>query len=481
MGKKRAYTVLIIGADEEALKIIHSLNKSDEVIIAGVVDPDDASPGIRLAKTLGIPTGSSSAQFLEKSGVDTIINFSGGRLSEEDLLARRTTGQEIIGESGAGLIGALAESISSAVENEHHSVFQNMLSGVAYHKILSDSEGNPVDYVFLDVNRSFERLIGLSKEKIIGQRVTEVFPWIKHSMFNWIDFYGKVATSGKEVKFEQYLSNLDRWYSVSAYSTKKGFFITIYNDITELREKEIALRRAYESLKSAQDQLIQTEKMEIVGRLASGVAHEVKNPLAVLQQGIDFFYKRIKDPENDMLFVLNAMRDAAKRATGIIHDLSDFSRASNMEIRPEDVNSIIEQCLLLVEPNMKANRVTVHKEIGEGLPRVKLDRNRIQQVFINLFMNAIQAMPSGGTMKIISKRKDRGSGDKILVIVEDAGGGISESILGKLFDPFFTTKDVGKGTGLGLSIVKSIVEGHSGTITVENKKDKSGVRVIVEL
>jgi PAS domain S-box-containing protein len=364
---------------------------------------------------------------------------------------------------------------------EYRSVFENMPSGVAYHRILTNKRNRPVDYLFVEINKAFEKIIGHKRERIVEKRVTEVLPEIKSSMFNWIDFYGEVASIGKEVKFEQYLKETGRWYAVSAYSPKKGYFITIYDDITERKKTEQSLRNAYDELKRTQAQLIHTEKMEVIGRLASGVAHEVKNPLAIIQQGIDYISKKYRGRGRDMHFAIYAVNDAIKRAAEILNHLLNFSRMSSLQTVPEDLNAIIRNSVLLVKNDIMRSRVRVTTDLNERIPKVNLDRNRIQQVFINLFMNAIEAMPRGGQLKIrtYGKRGQKHQGI-VLVELEDTGAGIPDHLLEKVFEPFFTTKDIGKGTGLGLYIVRNIIEGHHGRIKIENRKDRRGARVRIE-
>lgn len=473
-------SILILGAGKRAVELINSLHKSKKVNIAGIVDIDLNAPGLRLARELNIPISSEYEEFLKKGRIDVIVNLTDSVEVQKGLLDLKCSDVEVIGGRGANLFGDLAESSSSAGGTNYRSVFDNMLSGVAYHKILTDEKNKPVDYIFLEINKAFEKLIGLKKDEVIGKKVTEVLPWITSSIFDWVNFYGEVASSGKEIKFEQYLKNLNRWYTVSAYSQGKGYFITIYNDITERKIAEDSLRKAYDTLKKTQAQLIQTEKMEVVGKLASGVAHEVKNPLATIQQGVDYLSKKLHDCGEDVYFVLNSMRDVIKRASDIINDLLDFSRVSNMQMVPEDFNAVIESALLLIKNDIERYRIDVIRDFDSKIPKVALDKNRIEQVFINLLMNAIQAMADGGQLKIrtYTRRHQKGQ-EMIIVEIEDTGTGIPGEVLDKIFDPFFTTKEVGKGAGLGLSIVKNIIEGHNGEIKIENRKDRSGARAIM--
>lgn len=365
------------------------------------------------------------------------------------------------------------------VELQYGSLFKNMPSGMAYHRILKDKDGKSVDYVFLEVNKAFAKLMGFKRENIIGKKATQVFPSIKDSIFNWIDFYGKVATAEKEITFEQYIKELNRWYLVSVHSHKKGYFSTIYIDITKRKKAEESLRQAYDTLKETQNQLIQTEKMQVVGRLASGVAHEVKNPLAIILQGVDYLSSKLRDPEEDVRFALDSMIEAVTRANNIINDLLNFSRLSDMKMSEESLNSVIEDSLLLVKTDIEYSNIEVAKNFGD-IPKTSLDKNRIQQVFINIFMNAIHAMDQGGELTIKTYSKKLKDESAIIVEIEDTGPGIPGDVLGKIFDPFFTTSKDSKGTGLGLSIARNIIEMHNGEINIENRKDRSGVIVKLE-
>ncbi len=252
----------------------------------------------------------------------------------------------------------------------------------------------------------------------------------------------------------------------------------------EGKRAEEALTKAYAELKEAQARLIQAEKAEVIGRLAGGVAHEVKNPLAIIMQGIDYLSANVPVEKEDVSLALKYMNDAVKRADNIIRGLMDFSQASEIKMAPENMNSIIESTLLFVKNLFDQHRIEIIKELGKGIEPLDLDKNRMGQVFLNLFLNAMDAMPGGGQIKVRTYKEeqteDGGPGETVVVAeVEDTGAGIPEDVLNKIFDPFFTTKKCKGGTGLGLSVVKNIVDRHGGEIKIENRRDRSGVRVTV--
>jgi signal transduction histidine kinase len=212
----------------------------------------------------------------------------------------------------------------------------------------------------------------------------------------------------------------------------------------------------------------------------------VKNPLAIIQLGVNYLDTTLNaGPEvKEVIAELDA---AVKRADTVIKGLVDFSRSEELELKVQDLNAIIENALNLVRHELKKEHVLLDTRLDGTIPPVAADRNKIQQVFINLFMNAVQAMEGGGRLTVTTTEKvlsdvDIGrfsqagqrfsAGDSaVMVEITDTGPGIPENKLDKLFDPFFTTKPIGKGTGLGLSISRKIVELHDAVIAIRNREE----------
>jgi signal transduction histidine kinase len=251
----------------------------------------------------------------------------------------------------------------------------------------------------------------------------------------------------------------------------------------DLARSEEALRRAldelrvsHQRLKAAQLQLIQAEKLECIGTLAAGVAHEVKNPLQTILLGVGYLAKNIPAGDDTLFMALSDMREAVKRADAIVRDLLYLSLSRQIEMQEEDINSVIEHSLSLVNFDLTRSRVQVRRELARDLRPVRLDKQKIEQVFINLFMNAIHAMPQGGELllrtrastcptDIMEEPSRFQPGEAVVRIeVEDSGLGIPNEKLPRLFEPFFTTKPNGLGTGLGLPVSKQIIDLHGGAI-----------------
>jgi PAS domain S-box-containing protein len=285
------------------------------------------------------------------------------------------------------------------------------------------------------------------------------------------------------------------WSSLIWHKGRK-MFLSVYRDITDHKKGNEELQKAYDKLKAAQLQLIQAEKMEAIGRMASGVAHEVKNPLETVLLGIDYLEDELSPAQKDVAEVLRKMRSNIARANNIVHALLDFSRPSKLQTKPEDINPILESSLDLIRCRVKLEGIKVVKKLGKGLPKVLVDASKMEQVFINIFLNATEAMPRGGKLFIYSYltkmnrlKKNIGMiggdyfimGEKVVVVeTEDEGVGISEKNIRRIFDPFFTTKGMGTGTGLGLSVTASIIDMHKGSLEIKSKEGR-GTNVIIGL
>lgn len=275
-------------------------------------------------------------------------------------------------------------------------------------------------------------------------------------------------------------------YLIKGMYRPYGLIKALYYAV-ERKKSEKELQNAYSTVKETQGQLIQAEKMNVIGELASGVAHEVKNPLATIKYGIDFLKMTLENPNDKVALTLKSIEEAVEKANDIIKDLLDFSSLSTIHKSTEDINKVIESSLHLIVHHCDTHRIKITKELKADLPQLDIDRNRVEQVLVNVLMNSILVLKEGGEIVIKTYSKEftqedaawldrRGMnlryGDPIVIVdVDDTGPGIPEENLHKIFDPFFTTRRGQGGVGLGLSIARTIMKNHNGYIEVDNHEN----------
>ncbi len=245
---------------------------------------------------------------------------------------------------------------------------------------------------------------------------------------------------------------------------------------------EQAVEEAVGKLYEKQAQLIAYEKLAILGTFAAGVAHEINNPLAIinekaglmkdiLEMSEDFKYK------TRFLNLLDAIFESINRCRTVTHRILGFARKTEVSIEIFDLNDIIKQVTVFLEKEILYKNIRLELNLKESLPEVRSDKGQLQQVFLNIIKNAIDAVENGGLIAVSTDIKDE---NMVKVSIKDNGHGISGEDLKHLFEPFFTTKEKGKGTGLGLSITYGIVKNLGGNILVENDGNK-GTTFIVEI
>jgi two-component system, NtrC family, sensor kinase len=227
-----------------------------------------------------------------------------------------------------------------------------------------------------------------------------------------------------------------------------------------------------------ESQLSQAEKLSSIGLLAAGVAHEVNTPLAVISSYAQMLSKQIKD-DAKLSSLLEKITRQTFRASEIVNSLLNFSRTSATEFSDVNLNRIVSETLALLEHQFKISRIKVETELYDNLPVIHGNAGKLQQVFLNLFLNARDAMAGGGTLHIQTS-----NGSSVQVNISDTGAGIAPEHVNKIYDPFFTTKaspreGQARGTGLGLSVTYGIIQEHAGQIRVDSSPGK-GTRFYLE-
>ncbi|AEG60115.1 ATP-binding protein [Desulforamulus ruminis] len=211
--------------------------------------------------------------------------------------------------------------------------------------------------------------------------------------------------------------------------------------------------------KRLEEELLRSERLVALGRLVTGIAHELRNPLGIVKATVQVMEGEYKALPGIREYT-SVVCDQIDRGNKVIQELLDFGRPSKPIIHPTDLNSLLDSVLTFISPMLRQNKITLVKELSSGLPLAAIDADRIKQVFVNLMLNAIQAMPEGGKLTI----KTYAENGTVQVDFMDTGKGIESKDLPRIFDPFYTTKD--DGSGLGLSISHQIIHMHQGTIRV---------------
>ncbi len=356
-------------------------------------------------------------------------------------------------------------------EEDYQTLFREMLDGFALHEIICDDNGTPVDYRFLRINPAFERMTGLAAAQVVGKRVLEILPGTEPQ---WIEAYGKVALTGEPLFFQQYAADLDKHFEVTAFRPASGQFACIFADVTPRI-------RAEEERQRLENQFLQAQKMEAVGRLAGGVAHDFNNMLAIITGHADIAMMQLA-PDDPLSANLEAILTAAGRSSDLTRQLLAFARRQNIAPKVLDLNRAVESMLGMLM-RLIGEDIDIAWRPAADLWPVKLDPTQVDQVLANLCVNARDAIGGVGKITIetcnavfdeeyIQQHTGFRTGEYVCLAVSDDGCGMDSATLASVFEPFFTTKAPGAGTGLGLATIYGIVKQNDGFINVYSEPEK---------
>ncbi len=360
-----------------------------------------------------------------------------------------------------------AEAALQESEERYRSLFENMIDGYAHCRMIFEN-GRPQDFIYLNVNRAFEKLTGL--KNVIGRKVTGVIPGIRESHPELFEIYGRVALTGEPERFELHFKPLETWFSISVYSTKKEYFVAVFDDITVRKTAEEKIRKLNEDL---QRHALELERayndMESFSYAAS---HDLRSPLIIIEGFskilLEDYAAKLDDKGKD---ALNRVSKSAKKMNRLITDLLAFSRVSTKDIRKSEFN-IEELAQKLVEElKLTLDERDINFEIRE-LPSAYGDLSTINQVLVNLLTNAIKfTQTSAPAMIEIGGYTEN---DENIYYVRDNGIGFDMQLSDRLFGLFqriHLAKEV-EGSGIGLVIVKNIIEKHGGRVWAEGKPNE---------
>ncbi|HYL76853.1 MAG TPA: ATP-binding protein [Bryobacteraceae bacterium] len=395
------------------------------------------------------------------------------------LALSRTDKGDFLSSDDVELLVTLSGYVSIAVENAR--LYRSLQRKVDEYERLKEFSENIVESINVGIlaadlddrveswNTQIERLTGVSRQEALGRPLSELLPADLCEQFDQVrgdtgvrnvyKFVLRSSSNGNGNAVEHTL-NIAIAPLVSKEMQQIGRLI-IFDDVTDRDDLE---RR-----------LVQADKLSSIGLLAAGVAHEVNTPLAVISTYAQMLAKQISGDEQKSK-LLDKIAKQTFRASEIVNSLLSFSRTSPTEFVEVDVNKVIRETLTLIEHQLQKSAIEVKLNLDTVLPGVKGNSGKLQQVFLNLFLNARDAMESGGTLAVRTWSEEGFA--RIQVI--DSGQGIPPEHLPRIYDPFFTTKASRKGTGLGLSVTYGIIREHGGTIEVESRPG-AGARFHVEL
>ena len=379
-------------------------------------------------------------------------------LSSEDLdLIEGLAGYAAIAIDNALLYGSLEAKANELAELKgyNESVIESNAGGI----VVVDPEGRITVW-----NEAMQFLFGIDKSEVLGESIEQIFSTdliqtlgkvVQGPSWTVADLSRVYKTHVKSRSGQSRLVNITLSPLVSQKDVVTGTLM-VFEDITEKVKLE--------------NQLLQAEKLSSIGLFAAGVAHEVNTPLAGISSYAQILLKDLP-PEDPRHAILKKIERQSFRASDIVNNLLNFARFSDTELKEVQINSLMTKTLSLLDHQFRKGRIDVSLSMDPLLRTTLGNGGKLQQVFMNLFLNAKDAMPEGGTLSVRTYRKN----SSVVVEVGDTGTGISEANVKKIYDPFFTTKEVGKGTGLGLSICYGIIQEHSGQVSVESEPGKGTV------
>ena len=379
----------------------------------------------------------------------------------------RTARGELLTSEDVELLQTIAGYVAIAIENSR--LYESIQEKADALRTLKDFSENIVESISVGVlvlgldgrveswNNQMESLFGIARADALGRKLSELFP---ESLIDTI----KASTGRNPFSRSEAVTLYKHPLKTAARSLAVDITLTpLFGKNGEVTGQLIIVDDKTERVK-LEDQLIQSEKLTSIGLLAAGVAHEVNTPLAVISSYSQMLYKQLHQ-EEPKARILDKIIKQSFRASEIVNSLLNFSRTNGTEFRLVELHGIIADTLSLLEHQFKAAKVNVKKEFGSASLQIYGNPGKLQQVFLNLFINAKDAMPDGG--ELIIKTLSFDSTFRVEVI--DTGMGIPPDQIKKIYDPFFTTKELGRGTGLGLSVSYGIVQEHSGKISVDSK------------
>jgi len=454
-----------------------------DIRLVGVCDINPEAEGLALARTMGIYTTQDFRDLFQIKGLDAIIELTNNKETLLCLIHEKPKGVGIL-EHNVGRFLRTLYDINQQLKYARHEVeLEKMLSDFLIRQTNQQILILNTDFSIADVNEAYLGAINKDRTEIIGMPCYQVVhgysapcstasPGFECPMLETL----RTGESAHVIQENPFSRETATYFDIITYPVKNSGgaivrVIEIWRDIT--RQLSSQMEERVRALKSDLNKLVQEDRMISLGKLSASCVHEINNPI----QGLLTFSQYIHDAldegladaseKNRLKEIVTLMTRELERCGEIVSGLLSFSRESPMQYTTTNLNDVLEAVVNLTRHKMELQSITLHTDFCESLLHINGDPNRLQQCFLNLLFNAIEALPSGGWISVISRVE--AVQQMAVVEIRDSGGGIDEKNMAHIFDPFFTTKESGEGTGLGLSIVYGIVKNHGGHIDVQTK------------
>ncbi len=457
--------------------------------ILGVCDKNAQAEGVLLAREMGICTTDSLHDLLKIEHLDSVLELTGRRKVLLEIIRLKPKGVGVLEYNISRILRNLLDTSRRLESTEQRLIAEKAFSNLLIQQSTAAIVIINTDFIITDANDAYLNTVKKPKEKVVGAHCYEIshginmpcssaFPEVKCPML-------ETLRTGKNVHVihdhpgsdgQRVFCNLST-YPVRNENGDVVRVIELWRDITAAISDRWHKRE--KKLKSNIQKMVQEDRMISLGKLAASCAHEINNPIQGLLTFCDYMLEILSAgrPGDDQLKKfeshLSLMSTELERCGNIVSGLLSFARESGVAYKQVDLNEVLHSVLSLTRHKLELGNIGLTTELYPGPVLLEGDINQLQQCFLNLVFNAIEAMPQGGEL-VVTSRVDKASGHTC-VEIRDTGYGIAEQVRDKLFDPFFTTKEPGKGTGLGLSIVYGVVKNHKGEIRIDSRENEGAV------
>ena len=488
--ERSSLNLAIVGGGSECKSLLELLHEKPlpylDINVLGVCDVDPQAEGFKLAKKMGIFTTDKFQDLFEINELDAVIELTGSREILLEMIRLRPKG-----------LGTLDHNFSRLLRNlflrewrlrlvEQQLLLEKMVADFLIRQANERIAIVNPDFKIIEVNEAYLKAVGKSKEEVIGAHCYEITHGLSAPCSSSSPELGcplletlRTGESAHVIHEHSDSSGNYTFCDLVAYPLKDEAgkvvrVIEISRDLTETLSS--TWQKRVNLLKDDLKKLVQEDRMISLGKLVASCVHEINNPIQGLLTFSHLMQNMVSEgipsPEDlkEFQHYLSLMSRELERCGNIVSGLLSFSRVSPIGYRDVELNEILNEVITLTRHKMELQDIQLNTELSPRPLVVQGDVNQLQQCFLNLIFNAIEAMPQGGQLDIISELDNLKKNARIEI--KDTGTGIPEEDLGHIFDPFFTNKIEGEGTGLGLSIVYGIIKNHGGDIQVTSQAGK---------